>query len=297
MLESFDPARYREQAQALLDDLAQREICDEPYYAVTVVSCEGTPSTSRQGEAPSRLETGEIPMLSASTRQHPELVGERCASGCRWQAPIGGFPPLPVSAGAGLVRCELPDGCSAELFVERVQPLPTLVIVGTGADASLLSRAAKRHGWRVWIAYHETARASKAAFPEADRIVHGPRADFSALPLGPDHYVAVMAHNMDIDQAAVRDLLSKPVAYVGLLGSKDRIARIVGRIATEKGLFPPEWSEKLHAPIGLDLGAQTPEDITLSIMAELLACRNRRSGTSMRQRQGMGADTAPLLSG
>jgi xanthine/CO dehydrogenase XdhC/CoxF family maturation factor len=106
---------------------------------------------------------------------------------------------------------------------------------------------------------------------------------------------------MDIDQAAVRDLLSKPVAYVGLLGSKDRIARIVGRIANEKGLFPPEWSEKLYAPIGLDLGAQTPEDITLSIMAELLACRNRRSGASTRQRivagTGEGADTASMLSG
>jgi xanthine/CO dehydrogenase XdhC/CoxF family maturation factor len=247
------------------------------------------------GETPAeRLAPGAALALAVSAGRRAELAGERCAPGCRWQVPeaAAGFPPLLASTAAGLVRCEL-AGVGAELFVERIQPPPTLVIVGTGADASLLSRMAKRHGWRVWIAYHETARASKAAFPEADRIVHGPRADFSALPLGADHYVAVMAHNLDIDQAAVRDLLPKPVAYVGLLGSKDRIARMIERLGAEAGPFPPGWSGKLHAPIGLDIGAQTPEDITLSIMAELIACRNGRSGGPMRLRPG----TAAIVSG
>jgi xanthine/CO dehydrogenase XdhC/CoxF family maturation factor len=281
LLERFDPVRSREQARALLDDLEQRDTCDRPYYAVTVVRCGGEATVGRLALPMTP------PALAANAVWRPELAGERCEPSRRWQLPeaAAGFPPLPASTAAALVCCEL-GGVSAELFVERIQPPPTLVIVGTGADASLLSQMAKRHGWRVWIAYHETAGASKAAFPEADRIVHGPRADFSALPLGADHYVAVMAHNLDIDQAALRDLLPKPVAYVGLLGSKDRIARMMERLGAEKDSFSPEWSGKLHAPIGLDIGAQTPEDITLSIMAELIACRNGRSGGSMRLRQG-----------
>jgi xanthine dehydrogenase accessory factor len=249
-LELFDPERFTIQALSLLDDLEHRAGCSSAYYSVTVI----------ESQNPDRFPVGHRWNMDADT--------------------VGVLLPTGL---ASLIGCELRE-IKLSLFVERVQPRPRLSIIGTGADVALLCRMAKAHEWHVDVVFHETARANAKYFPEADEIILVPRGDFSGLVIHPDHYVVVMSHHLEIDQEAVKQLLPTSVRYVGLLGSKSRVRRIVDSFRSESPDFEGNLLEKLFAPVGLDIGAQTPEEITLSIMAELLAHRNRASGVFLREK-------------
>jgi xanthine/CO dehydrogenase XdhC/CoxF family maturation factor len=127
----------------------------------------------------------------------------------------------------------------------------------------------------------------KEHFPHAGELVHVPRADFSALADRSQQYVVVMTHHLELDREAVRHLLPlECVVYLGVLGSRSRIRQIV-EYAAGAGSLRPDWLDKLHAPVGLDIGAATPQEIALSIMAEIVARRNGRPGGPLRNRRDL----------
>ncbi|NMO96391.1 XdhC family protein [Paenibacillus lemnae] len=255
-LELFDPVQFPEAAASILEDYEDRDRCTVPYYACTVLDSN---------------------------------VPERYAPGERWKAAEGSkCGPFSLPPGScGIVQGEI-EGGIVEIFAERIQPVPRLTVIGAGADAELMTQMACMMGWHVSVAYHETARAVKENFPAAHELHHVPRGDFTRLPLHRRHYVLVMSHNLELDIAAAGQLLPhEDVVYMGILGSKSRINRIMEELQAE-GLVNSRHLGKLHAPVGLNLGGETPQEITLSIMAEMVSHWHGASAQPMRTTKSAG---------
>ncbi len=183
--------------------------------------------------------------------------------------------PLPFHAG------------TIDLFFETIEPPLPLVIFGAGADAIPLVEAAKLLGWQVTVVDHRPAYATKDNVPHADAVVLAEPEDFQRnVGLTDRHIAVIMTHNFEKDRKLLRTLLQSPARYVGLLGPKTKFDNILQ--ALEQEGFKPgvEERKKLHAPIGLDLGAETPEEIALSIISEIKAVLSGRSGGFLKDRIG-----------
>lgn len=174
---------------------------------------------------------------------------------------------------------------SAAVFVETVPPPTALFVFGAGDDAPPLVRLAKELGWHVTVADPRPAFATAARFPTADAVVVGAPADLpERLPIDAESLVVVMTHHYVHDVPLLRALLPRPLAYLGLLGPKKRAERILNDIAGSGVVLTPEQRDRLHAPVGLDLGADGPEQVALAIVAEIQSVLARRSARPLRER-------------
>ena len=163
-----------------------------------------------------------------------------------------------------------------DLFVEVHAPRPTVIIVGAVHIAIPLVTMVGILGFRSVVIDPRSTFATQARFGHADRIVNEwPEEAFRRIGLTESSYVAVLAHDLKIEQPALTAALRSPARYVGVLGSRKTHARRVQALLAA-GLSPDEI-ERLHAPIGLDLGGRRPEDVAVSIAAEIVAARNGRS--------------------
>jgi xanthine/CO dehydrogenase XdhC/CoxF family maturation factor len=163
-----------------------------------------------------------------------------------------------------------------EVCFEIVAPPPRLVLFGAGADAEPLARFAKGLGWHVTVVEVRAGNRTRARFADADAVlVAGPDAACAEISFGPDTAVVVMTHNARQDRRVLEFLLPSRVAYVGLLGSRDRAGRILEGLGHD---------DRIHAPVGLDIGADAPEEIALSILAEVRAFFSGRRGGRLRER-------------
>ncbi len=184
-------------------------------------------------------------------------------------------------------RLATPGDCADpdRLFLDLVAPPPALTIFGAGDDAQPLARLAKELGWHVTIADPRAAFATKTRFPGADALVVGPAAELvGKVGPGPDNLVVVMTHHYVHDVPILRDLLARPLAYLGLLGPKKRAQKILADLESGGMTISPAQQARLHAPVGLDLGAETPEQVALSILAEMQAVLARRNARPLRER-------------
>lgn len=167
-----------------------------------------------------------------------------------------------------------------ELFFENIVPPLELKLFGAGYDALPLIKFAKELGWRVSVIDHRPAYTKPERLPEADEILTANVQDLSDNFFQDENSVAViMTHNYDRDREILPRLLKSKCLYVGALGPKKRTEKILA----EKG---ESWSQNLHAPIGLDIGADTPEAIALAIVAEIQAVLKNREGGFLREREG-----------
>ena len=175
-------------------------------------------------------------------------------------------------------RSETRDLGDTSLFVDVVAPAPRLVIFGAVDYAAALCRLARAAGWRPYVCDPRSQFATPARFPDADEvIVAWPEEAFARLG-GIDRatYIAVLTHDPKLDDAALTIALNSDAAYVGAMGSRRAQAQRRERLLAA-GLAE-ELLERVAAPIGLDLGAVSPEETALSIMAEVVAVRNGRDG-------------------
>ncbi len=172
-----------------------------------------------------------------------------------------------------------------EVFFELISPPLPLVIFGAGADAIPLVEAAKSLGWHVTVVDHRPASASRSNFPDADSLLVAEDLP-TDLVLGDGHAAVIMTHNFERDRNLLRALLVSPARYVGLLGPRSKLQTILQALE-KQGFKPgPDHLRKLHAPIGLDIGAETPEEIAVSIVAEIKAVLEDRSGGFLKDRRG-----------
>lgn len=172
-----------------------------------------------------------------------------------------------------------------ETFVERIRPPTRLCIFGAGDDAQPLARLGAEMGWRVTVADPRPAYATAERFPSAGSIVTAPVSDLVGK-VDPDagSLAVVMTHHYVHDVPLMRGLLARPLAYLGLLGPRKRAERILADLAAAGFTPNPEQRAKLHAPVGLDLGADGPEEVALSIVAEIQAVLADRNAQPLRER-------------
>jgi xanthine dehydrogenase accessory factor len=175
-------------------------------------------------------------------------------------------------------RCETREVGENSLFVDVIAPAPRLVIFGAVDYAAALCRLARAAGWRPYVCDPRSQFATPGRFPDAEEvIVAWPEEAFARLG-GIDRatYIAVLTHDPKLDDAALAIALESEAAYVGAMGSRRAQAQRRERLLAAG--VEEELLERVAAPIGLDLGAVSPEETALSIMAEVVAVRNGRDG-------------------
>lgn len=165
------------------------------------------------------------------------------------------------------------NGHRHEVLFESLTPPQAAIIVGINAGALALARITAQLGWEVTLVYHRTDSGDDV-LPDGVRRVHAPPALLrQALPLDDRSCAMVMTHNLERDIDYLRALADAPLAYLGAIGSRNRARLLI----EGSGLEPP----RLHAPAGLDLGAETPEEIALAIVAEMLAVTAGRNAAAL----------------
>jgi xanthine dehydrogenase accessory factor len=175
-----------------------------------------------------------------------------------------------------------------DLFIDVINPDPRIVIFGAVEYAQHLSALARVCGWRPYVVDPRARFATPERFPDALGVVAAwPEEAFEQLG-APDKatYVVILTHDPKLDDAALSIALQSDAAYVGAMGSRRAQAQRRERLLAA-GL-DEELLERVAAPIGLDLGAVSPEETALSIMAELAAVRHGRAGGRLSQSKGGG---------
>ena len=179
------------------------------------------------------------------------------------------------------------DGWELDLLLEPILPPFALWLFGAGEHARPLARLAKDLGWFLGVVDHRSALATAERFPEADRIVVGhPPACLEGLPFDARSAALVVSHVYDKDRQALETLLRQPLGYLGLQGNRTRSARLLREIEAAGTPLTQAQRRILHAPAGLDLGAESPEAIALSMVAEVQAALSGHPGGSLRDRAG-----------
>jgi xanthine dehydrogenase accessory factor len=172
------------------------------------------------------------------------------------------------------------------LFIDPVPPPLALLVCGAGEDARPLVRIAAEFGWEITVTDPRPAYANRERFPEAQQVLPGPPERVLAALATDDRTAAViMTHHYVHDLPLLRVLARRPLAYLGLLGPRTRAERLIRELEQESPTLPSGALERLHAPVGLDLGGDTPESVALSILAEIIATVHRRSGRPLRERR------------
>ena len=186
---------------------------------------------------------------------------------------------------------------AVEVWIEALTPAQSLVVFGAGHDAPPLVRLAKELGWHIVVADSRPAYATTERFPQAD-AVHAlpPQEAIAQMTLDARTAVVLLTHNYHQDLALLERLLPLPLSYLGILGPKRRAERLLADLPA--ALRTGETLARLHSPVGLDIGADSPELIALSILAEIQAVTAGRPGGFLRERSGpIYSPTPPITHG
>lgn len=160
-----------------------------------------------------------------------------------------------------------------EVFAEAILPPPTLIAVGGVHITIALMALAKTLGYRTVVVDPRSAFGNEERFPNVDQLIQAwPDEAFQQVPITRSTAIAMLTHDPKLDDPALKIALPGPAFYVGALGSKNTQAKRRQRLLDD-GLTE-EQLNRLHGPIGLKIGAGTPEEIAMSIMAEIVAARN-----------------------
>jgi xanthine dehydrogenase accessory factor len=172
-------------------------------------------------------------------------------------------------------------GGQVEVFVEPILPAPTVVVIGAGHVGRAVAHLAKWLGFRVAVSDDRPEFGNKAAVPEADAFHVGPMNELpQKMNIDNRTFLILTTRGSPIDAAGLNPLLESAAAYIGVIGSKRRWATTVKELQA-RGV-PEERIARVHSPMGLELQAETPEEIAVSIMAEILMIRDKGSGKTMK---------------
>lgn len=175
-------------------------------------------------------------------------------------------------------------GAAVEIFVEVIEPSIELLIFGTGDDVLPLHDISARLGWRMTIVGRRPELANSARFPRA--TVHCGFAEQIApsLAIGENTCAVLMTHDFELDSRLLPVLLDSPARHIGILGPKRRLGKLVWRLAARGRAIRDDETERIHAPLGLDIGATCPEEIAISLVAEIISRRRNRAGGFLHDR-------------
>ncbi|MCW5909656.1 MAG: XdhC family protein [Cyclobacteriaceae bacterium] len=178
-------------------------------------------------------------------------------------------------------------GIEHEVFVELIQPCISVILFGGGFDARPVSELAKSLGWNVSVTDECVAHIAPVFFPAADKLSLCQREfidrDFNITP-----YTAcvLMSHNYEYDRDVLKKLLNTSTPYIGILGPRKRFDKMLAEFRKEGIELSDHDFARVHAPIGLDVGAEAPDEIALSIISEIQAKFTNRGGGFLKDHPG-----------
>ena len=174
----------------------------------------------------------------------------------------------------------------SEVFYELIQPPIRLLIFGAGYDAMPLSHIAKELGFEVCVVDRRPTYASRERFPEADQVLVKTPSEIPDFGITERTAAVVMSHHYISDRDYLRALLQLPLSYLGLMGPQRRAEKMLQEFREEGFLIGDDRLQKLHNPIGLDIGAEGPEEIALSILSEIYSVFAGHNGGLLRAKKG-----------
>ncbi len=185
---------------------------------------------------------------------------------------------------SGVYKYQLLSG-QVNVFIEFIQPPPHLIIFGAGRDAVPVAGFAKALGWQVTIIDCRAIEQTKERFFMADDVILTRREIVHQhISIKENTIAVVMNHNYFDDLEILKLLIPSNLKYLGCLGSKQRTTRLLTDLQKECGEYNKQELQKLYAPVGLDIGANTPETIALSIITEIQAILQSRNGGFLKDR-------------
>ncbi len=159
------------------------------------------------------------------------------------------------------------------VYIEPIEPSPELYVVGAGHVGFHLANLAHEVGFRVHVIDDREKFANRERFPNATEVVAQDISEWlSNTAIPPHSYVVVVTRGHTNDLEALRALAPRDLRYLGLIGSRAKVARIYDALIADR--MPADVLTQVHAPIGLDIGAVTPQEIAVSILAELIAVKH-----------------------
>ena len=251
------------------------------------------------GEALSRGEEAALVTIVSSNGSTPQRVGAKMlvfgdgrivgtvGGGCYEHDAIGRARQVLASRKAVTVKYDLNDdfaeetglvcGGQMEVFIEPIEASPAVYIFGAGHVGYYLARMAHEAGFGVHVIDDRAAFANSERFPFAVSVVVDDIPGWlerTTIPATAYAVIVTRGHRNDLD--ALRALAPRDLRYIGLIGSRAKVARLYEQLLSETNVDPARL-ERIHAPIGLDLGAVTPQEIAVSITAELIAVRRGKA--------------------
>jgi xanthine dehydrogenase accessory factor len=181
---------------------------------------------------------------------------------------------------------------AAQVLIEVIEAPSTFLVVGAGHIGRSLAKIGSEAGFSVTVLDDRADYASPELIPEADRVIC---ADFeealASFPINSNTYIVMVTRGHKQDELSLRATVTSPAAYVGMIGSRRRTAAVLQHLL-EDGI-PREALDRVHTPIGLDIGAETPGEIAVSIVAEMIMVRRGGQGGSMYYRRGESIAASP----
>jgi xanthine/CO dehydrogenase XdhC/CoxF family maturation factor len=171
-------------------------------------------------------------------------------------------------------------------FIEFLQPAVSLVVVGAGNDAIPMMQMADVLGWDVRVVDGRNTHARPERFVSACQVlVSKPDKVLEQIPMDERTVFVMMTHNYNYDMAMLKALLPKNIPYIGMLGPRKKLERMLDEIREGRTEIPASLMEKVYGPTGLEIGAETAEEIALSIISEIQAVMNAKSGGILREKK------------
>jgi len=251
----------------VLEAALRAESDDERAALVTVVGTEGSTPQKAGARMLVYADGRIVGTIGGGCLEAEMITRARQAIEAR-RVQLTSYDLTPEQAGEDGLVC----GGRMQVFIEPVEGTPVLCLFGAGHVAQPLARMARECGFRVEVADDRVKFANEKRFPGADRIVVD-ELDKAAekMTLGRSSYCVVVTRGHKGDAVALESVLRHEVRFVGLLGSRPKAVHILSALA-ERGVAR-ESLARVHTPLGLEIGAQTPEEIAVSILAEMIAVR------------------------
>lgn len=235
---------------------------------------------------PSLAKAGERMMLQSNGHWHHTLQNEVLKKMIEEEI------PKTLEQGKSATRIfSLPQG-QVTVFMEVLHPALELWVYGAGYDAIPLVRMAAELGWRVIVTDDCAAKAIPSRYPDAHQVKLIMREGIlDQINITPYTAAVVMSHSYKYDLAVLEKLISTSIPYIGLLGPKKRTLKMQEELV-QKGISLD--LDRIHSPVGLDLGAETPEEIALAILAEVQAHFRQKKGGFLKEKEGFIHEREPV---
>ena len=250
----------------IIDEANKLIQASEPFAWVTIIGQEGS---SARHLGSSMLVTGDGRVIGTVGGAVAELqLIEQAVEAIREANPRTVKMPLPVCA--GVITC----------FINVFQSPATVILAGAGHVAQSVSKLAKMLGFRVIVIDDRPEYATRERFPEADQLIaEGWDKALGQVRIDQNSHVIILTYAGEYDELVLRKVINSKAAYIGMISSRSKAKAILAKLQRDK--VPKELLSRVTTPIGLDIGAETPAEIAVSTMAQIIMLKKKATGKDL----------------